>query len=181
MAWEEESIDGGADFEEVGGKKNLIKMILLVVVGLAVLGGIGYAVYFFFLQDKPEEEGAEGAEAEVAEVQEEPEPETGFKVDLEKFTLNLADKGNPRYLVASISLEVSTEEMQTAMTDENDPKLYRLKSRDQILQILRAKTSEDINDPNALRELSKEIEFKLNRIYKEGKILNVYFGEFVMQ
>lgn len=180
MAWEEESIDGGADFEEVGGKKNMIKMILLIVVGLAVLGGIGYAVYFFFLQEKPEAE-AEGENAEVVEEVAEPEPETGFKVDLEKFTLNLADKGEPRYLVARVALEVSTEQMQTDMTDENDPKLYRLKTRDQILQILRSKTSDEINDPNALREIGKEIQFKLNRIYKDGKVLNIYFVEFVMQ
>lgn len=180
MAWEEESIDGGADFEEVGGKKNLIKMILLIVVGLTVLGGIGYAVYFFFLQEKPETEEA-AVEAETAEVVEAPEPETGFKVDLDKFTLNLADKGEPRYLVARVALEVSTEALQTSMTDENDPKLHRLKTRDQILQILRSKTSAEINDPNALREIGKEVQFKLNRIYKEGKILNVYFVEFVMQ
>lgn len=180
MAWEEESIDGGADFEEVGGKKNMIKMILLIVVGLAVLGGIGYAVYFFFLQEKPAEP-AEGKETESAEVVEAAEPETGFKVDLDKFTINLADKGEPRYLVARVALEVSTEIMQTDMTDEKDPKLYRLKTRDQILQILRSKTSAEINDPNALREIGKEIQFKLNRIYKDGKILNVYFVEFVMQ
>ena len=178
MAWEEESIDGGADFEEVGGKKSPIKMILMIVVALAVLGGGGYAAMQFFSssEETPEEE-----ETVAEEIPEETE-EVGFKVDLDKFTLNLADGGvNPRFMVASLSLEVSSQELKDELQDVEDTKLYMIKTRDTVLNILRAKTFKEMNDPDVSKEIAKEILFKLNRIYKSGEVRNVYFRELMVQ
>ncbi|CAM2068549.1 Flagellar protein FliL [Sulfidibacter corallicola] len=181
MAWEEESIDTGADFEEVGGKRNPLKLIIMAVAVLALAAG-GFFAYKYFTKEKPataEGEEGTGQEAEAPDV---PVPATGQKVDLDKFTLNLADKGKPHYLVTTIALEVTTEELKTALDDATDPKLYRVKTRDTILRILRAKTFKEINDPATLKEVSKEIEFKLNRIYnQDGKVMNVYFTEFMVQ
>lgn len=181
MAWEEESIDTGADFEEVGGKRNPIKLILIVLVLLAVVAG-GWFAYKHFTKEEPVEgENGEGATGEnVEEVVEEVVPEAGFKVDLEKFTLNLADTGKPHYLVVKISLEVTQETLKTAV--ETDEKLYQTKTRDLILNILRAKTMKEVNDPATMKEITKEIQHKLNRIYgDDGKVMNVYYTEFMVQ
>lgn len=184
MAWEEESIDTGADFEEIGGKKNPIKMIIMGVVALLVIGGIVYGVMWFLNKDKGKEEEKEGKEGEViAEGEEVDEPEvvTGFKVTLPEFTVNLADQGEPRYLQIEIALEVDKEELKTHLTEEADSMLYQVKARDTILQILRSKTTKEVNDAAASVEIAKEIKFKLNRMFKSGKVLNVYFTRFVTQ
>ena len=178
MAWEEESIEGGADFEEVGGKKSPIKMIILVVVASLVLGGGGYFAYSFLVKEEtPTEEDSEVLVEEV-----EPVDETGFKVDLDKFTLNLAGTGSTaRFLVAALSLEVSTEELKNDLTQPEDAKLYMVRTRDTILNILRRKTFKEMNDPDISKEIGKEIMFKLNRIYKNGEVKNVYFTELLVQ
>ena len=178
MAWEEESIEGGADFEEVGGKKSPMKLIIIVVGLLVVIAG-GYFAYTKFIA-KPDEP----VDGEEEAVEEEPEPvdTPGFKVDLEKFTLNLAGGGSTsRFLVASIALEVSTEELKTDLSDGEDSKLYMIKTRDTVLTILRSKTYKEMSDPDSSKEIGKEIQFKLNRIYKSGEVRGVYFSELMVQ
>lgn len=178
MAWEEENVESGDGFVEEGGKSSKIKLIAIIVVALVVLGAIGFAVKKFVFDKSQEEEAAE-AEAVAAEAS--TEPEVGFKVALEKFTLNLSSSGEPHYLVTTLALEVSTEELKIEITDPDDPKLYMIKTRDSILQILRSKTVKDMSDPATTKEVAKEIQFKLNRIFTSGKVLNVYFVEFVVQ
>ena len=182
MAWEEESIESGVDFEESGGKKSPIKLILMVVIVLAVLGG-AYFAYTKFLagDDEPTPEGEGGEEAAAAVEQEQaPPPAAGFKVDLDKFTLNLSGGAAPHYLVCTISLEVTTQELKDLLSDQEDSQLYMVKTRDAILQVLRAKTFEEVKDPAAIREIGNEIKFKLSRIYAEGDVMNVYFSEFLI-
>ena len=180
MAWEEESIESGVDFDDGGGKKSIVKMaiIALLVIGLGVAGWFAYTK--FLAGDDSEEavENGEGTQSEeTAESQ--PPPETGFKVDLEKFTLNLSGGGSSRYLVCTIALEVTTEELK-ALLDESENSLAMAKTRDAIIQIMRAKTVEEVRDPAALREIGNEIKFKLSRLYTEGDVMNVYFSEFLI-
>ena len=182
MAWEEESIEGGADFEEVGGKKSPLKLIIIIAAVLIIGGGL-YLAYTMFFKDKPvEEEAAAAAAGEEAEPKEElPADEPGFKVELEKFTVNLAGSESTHFMVATLVLEVTTAELKGELTDAEDSKLYMVKTRDTINYILRQKTMREINDPESTREIAKEILFKLNRIYRSGEVRNVYFMEILVQ
>lgn len=179
MAWEEESIEGGADFEEVGGKKSPLKLIIIIVVALALAAG-GFMAYKKFFDKPPEEEenSEKPVEEEVVE-----EDATGFPVSLDKFTLNLSETGSTeRFLVTTISLEVSTEELKLALDDEEDKKLYKIKTRDAILKILREQTYEDIKDPDTTKHIADKIKVKLSRIYKkDGEVIGVYFLEHLVQ
>jgi len=182
MAWEEESIESGVDFDDSGGKSSKLKLIIIVVAVLALLAA-GYFAYTKFLagEDDPAESEGDG-ETVAAEqpVEDTPPPAAGFKVDLDKFTLNLSGGASPHYLVCTIALEVTTAELQAALTDQDDKMLYMAKTRDGILQVLRAKTFEEVKDPAALREIGNEIKFKLSRLYAEGDVMNVYFSEFLI-
>jgi len=181
MAWEEESIESGVDFDDGGGKKSFVKIAIIAVVVVA-LGAAAYFAYTKFLAgDDSEETAAEDGNGDAAADQpaeELPPPEVGFKVDLEKFTLNLSG-GDARYLVCTIALEVSTEELKL-MLEESENSLQMVKTRDAIIQIMRAKTVEEVRDPAALREIANEIKFKLSRLYAEGDVMNVYFSEFLI-
>ena len=201
MAWEEESIESGVDFEEVGGKKSKLKLIMIILAVL-VLAAAGYVIYTKFLagEDKPAgntegsgetSTGVEGTQQgqqsqpsqpsqPSQQSQQSPPPASGFKVDLEKFTLNLSGGGAPHYLVCTISLEVTSQDLKDTLLDQDDKQLYMVKTRDAILQILRAKTFEEVKDHAASREIANEIKFKLSRIYAEGDVMNVYFSEFLI-
>ncbi|PIE90457.1 MAG: hypothetical protein CR997_05805 [Acidobacteria bacterium] len=190
MAWEEENIEG-AEFEEVGGKKSPVKMIVIGVIALLVLGGGGFAAWkLFFQEDKAAleeaiEEGDNPAEQTPAQAAA-PEknttpPATGFKVDLKEFTVNLADPDEVRYMRVKIVLEVSTQELQQALLDEADPKLYMVKSRDLVLNVLRSKTASEMADPGNTKELRKEISVRMNSFLAEGQVMEVYLTDMIIQ
>ena len=187
MAWEEENIEG-AEFEEVGGKKSRLKLIIIIVGALIVLGGIGFGVWKMFLQDDSPvaEETTEVSDpTKAAQNQAAPLEKTGtepgFKVNLKEFTVNLADEDEVRYMRAQIVLEVSTKELQDALNDETDPKLYMVKSRDLVLDVLRSKTASDMSDPGNIRELRKEISVRMNTIFREGQVMEVYITDILVQ
>jgi flagellar FliL protein len=191
MAWEEENIEG-AEFEEVAGKKSPMKMIIIIVVALVVLGGGGFFAWNMFMKEDPAATEETGTPAETPAEQpakpaaapvanQGPAPETGFKVDLKEFTVNLADEEETRYMRAKIVLEVSTQELHDALTDEADAHLYMVKSRDLILDVLRSKTAADMSDPGNVRELRKEISTRMNTIFREGQVMEVYITDLVVQ
>lgn len=194
MAWEEESIASGADFEEVGGRKNKIKMILilLVVVGLGVAGWMFKDKILGGGKDedqdkektekteaaaKPAAEGEAAGTAAAAGTGEEGAPAVGFQVKLEKFTVNLSGSTTSHYMVATIVLEVTTAQLHAEYIDPEDKTLAMIKTRDTINELLGSKTVEEARDPAARKELAKEIKFRLNRFLKSGQVANVYFND----
>jgi flagellar basal body-associated protein FliL len=196
MAWEEENIDGSVDIQEVrGGKKGKLKWILILVVVLVVLGIGGFFAWRMMGSDEPEvtEEAAqeEAASPEsntsakssktTAAKEKGPAPEIGHKVDLQTFTVNLADQDEVRYMRVSIVLEVSAVELRDFILDETDPKLYMVKTRDAVAEILRGKTAAEMNDQGNIRELRKEIMFRLNHLYHDGEVMEVYLTDLVVQ
>ena len=162
MAWEEESLESGVDFEEVGGKKSKLKLILIVVGVLALAAGGYFAYQKFMANDDPVENGGgnkaggdksggdksggDGAssksngngngnsnsnsngdgDGDLAGDDGGDEDTPGFKVELEKFTINLSGPTS-HYLVVTISLEVSTKILQEDLIDQDDKKLYMVK------------------------------------------------------
>jgi len=203
MAWEEESLESGVDFEEVGGKKSKLKLILIVVgvLGLAAAGYFGYQK--FMANDDPVENGdgdtaggdnsggdKSGANKAGANGSDQGDADQlgddggnddtpGFKVDLEKFTINLSGPTS-HYLVVTISLEVSTEALQADLIDMDDKKLYMVKTRSKIQEILRAKTYEEVKESDFTLDAEKEIRNQLRRIYKTGKVKAVYFPDILI-
>lgn len=181
MAWEEESVDTNLDLEEVGGKKFPLKLILIVIAGLVVLGGGGFLIWKLLLSGDSAEPTDEPEKAEARTEAPAETPEVGYKVDLEKFTVNLADPDETRFLVIKIALEVSTEQLVADIHSENDDMLYLVKTRDLILKVLRSKTSSEFSDAGNLEEIRREIIFGLNSIYKSGEVMQLYIVDMVIQ
>ena len=93
---------------------------------------------------------------------------------MEPFIVNLVDNNGERYLKISVELEVSKNVVAELTTLK--PKL-----RDNVLDLLTAKSYKDLVDMVGKQRLRDEITMRLNSFLSGGKIVKVYFTEFVIQ
>lgn len=146
-------------------KKNgpLLKWILIIsVVLILVIGGAGAGYYFFM---KP------AAKKAVVQVQ----PVIGTVYPMDPFIINLQDNQGERYLKLVMQLEIS-DPVGIKELDMLKPKM-----RDNILDLLSAKTYKELMDVGGKQRLREEIIMRLNSIVSTVKISKIYFTEFVVQ
>ena len=155
--------------EQVPEKKkgSALKWIIIVVIAVLVLGGAGAGAYFFFFKSK-----APAAEKKTAE---QAKPPAAVFWPMDPFIVNLIDNEGERYLKVVLQLELSD---QTAVEELN---LIKPKVRDSILDLLSAKTYKEMMDPIGKQRLRDEIALRANGYLTKGKIVKVYFTEFVIQ
>lgn len=155
--------------EPVPEKKNgsSLKWIIIIVIALLVLGGAGAGAYFFLFKSQPPAQ--EKKQAETAKSQ------TAIFWPMDPFIVNLIDNDGERYLKVVLQLELTD---QPAVEELN---LLKPKLRDNILDLLSAKTYKEMMDPIGKQRLRDEIVLRANGYLTKGKILKVYFTEFVIQ
>jgi flagellar protein FliL len=148
-------------------KGSALKWIIIAVIAVLVLGGGGAGAYFFLFKPKPVT--AEKKQAEQAK------PQVAIFWPMEPFIVNLIDNEGERYLKVVMQLEVAD---QLTVEELN---LLKPKLRDSILDLLSAKTYKEMMDPIGKQRLRDEIVLRANGYLTKGKIVKVYFTEFVIQ
>ena len=159
-------------------------MIILLLLG--VLGGGGYYAYITFFQepekseagspaDKKAQEGEGGEEKAPKEGEGPPQPVLGIMVPMEPFIVNLAQSEGKRFLKVSITLELSSPEINAEL-NENLQKI-----KDSILILLSSKTFENVYSVQGKFKLKDEITTRVNRFLVLGHVKDAYFTEFVIQ
>ena len=161
-------------------KKGMLKWIILAVLLLA-LGGGGFFAYKKFFAKAPEEgakteEQAAGEPAKAGEHGEKAKPGAGSQtVSLPVFLVNLADPLGRRYLKLSMDVEV-VDEAAKADVAKNEAKI-----KDALLLLLSSKTYQELSTLDAKIQLKQDIVQRLNLILGNGKVIQVYFTEMVIQ
>jgi flagellar FliL protein len=151
--------------EAVPPKKSLpIKK--LIIIGVAVLvvvtAGVFGAIYYKKLFAKKE-----NTEQQVA---------VGAIWPMDPFIVNIQDQGTTdRYLKIIIELDISDKNC-IAELNQLKPKL-----RDNVLDLLSSKSYKDIMDISGKQRLREELMVRMNSFLTGGKIMKVYFTEFVVQ
>ena len=145
------------------------KRVLLIVIAFAVLGllgGGGFFAYQRFFSAPPEE-------AVVAP----PEPQVtmGPVYSLDPFLVNLADPGRPRFLKLVMQVELNAQEVQVEL------ETLKPKVRDSLLTLLSSKASADLVTVADKERLRNEILHRLNAFLSVGRVVEVYFMDFVVQ
>jgi flagellar protein FliL len=148
-------------------KSSALKWIIIAVIAVFVLGGGGAGAYFFLFKAKSP--SAEKKHAEQAK------PQVAIFWPMDPFIVNLIDNEGERYLKVVMQLELSDQ----PVADELN--LLKPKVRDNILDLLSAKTYKEMMDPIGKQRLREEIAFRASSYLTKGKILKVYFTEFVIQ
>lgn len=143
-------------------KGALVKWIIIGVAALVLIVAGAAAVLYFT-------KGSSKKEAAVKEA-----PVTAVW-SMEPFIVNLVDNNGERYLKVAIELEISDKSIV--------PELNKLKPklRDNVLDLLTAKSYKDLVDMVGKQRLRDEIMMRLNSFLTGGKITKVYFTEFVIQ
>jgi len=158
-------------------------IMMVVIVLLSNVAGAG-ATWFFVHRAMaavvaPGAEGTEGESKDGKEAVDMAEIlEKSAVVPLEPFVVNLADSDAARYLRVKISLMVD-DKSKVKEIEENQA--LQLKVRDIILQTLTRKTSQDLINDDGKKKLRKEIQDEVGPFFKEPKLNDVMFTEFVIQ
>lgn len=185
----EEKEEETTEETEAKGKKssNMLMIIIIVVLVLIIIIGAVVAVLLISGDDEAVDATAPQAkEKSVSAVKSKKIENASIDEDrslsdigplypLDTFTVNLKSDAGRRYLKATMSLELSGEEL----SQELDAKAAVL--RDRIIRILSSKTLEEISSKKGKKKVSEQIMNTLNSMITDGQIKGIYFTEFVIQ
>jgi flagellar FliL protein len=150
------------------------KFIFLVVAVLLVLT-IGLAAGFFMMWNKLSVLSTQTAVATTSETGKAQAAALGPLYSLDTFIVNLADEGRSRYLRVSMDLELAESTDAGKLTE----RLSQV--RDSILMILPSKQFDEIASMEGKIALRDEIIAKLNSLFANEVVTNIFFTEFVVQ
>lgn len=164
--------------EQVEKKKSPLIKVVVIVVLLALLGGGGAAGYFFLIAPKLKSSGGapHASQAATNEQGESGEGHSGGSMKpLDPFVVNLTDGQGTRYLKAVVQLEMDNE----MLSGEIDNKMPQI--RDEIIMLLSSKSFDDLSSTPGKRALKRGMVESVNKYLSSGKVVNVFFSDFVIQ
>ncbi|WP_293983643.1 flagellar basal body-associated protein FliL [uncultured Clostridium sp.] len=150
-----------AEVEEKSGKG---LMVVLFILGLIVLGAATFGgVYLFMKTNK-----TVSAQQVVVEQ---------IYVDLEEFTINLADEGGKRYFKGELSLGYDKSDKKVAEEITNNTVVIR----DAIIFYFKGQKAEFVNDINNKEKIKEDLIEAINKELQKGKITDIRFKNMIVQ
>lgn len=154
----------GKEKAENSGKSNKGVMVILFILGLVVLGGATFGgVYLFMKTNKTVE-----AQEVVVE---------NSYMDLEEFTVNLADEGGKRYFKGEISL--GYDKTKTKLLEELTAN--QVVVRDDIIFYFKSQKADYINNVQNRETIKKQLLEAINKDLTKGKITDIRFKSMIIQ
>ena len=151
--------------EEEKSKKNpFMPLIIIQSITLALV----IAILILLLINKPvsKDKGSKRESKRVKAV---------ATYQLQPFIVNLLDEEGRRYLKVTMDLALNSKET----IQEVEDKMASI--RDTIIMILTNKGFKDVCNISGKAKLREEIKKGINNILESGKVIKVYFSEFVIQ
>lgn len=157
--------------ESSGGSKKLLWIMIILV--LLSSGGAAAAIYMVMNQSDNGNGNGEQAQEAVAQRQ------SPIFVEVEPFTVNLADDRASRLLYTGITLRVGNEESKTIL-EEHMPQV-----RSRLITVLSAMQASELTSPEGKELLSQRISNRLEVPLAENQppleLREVLFTEFIVQ
>lgn len=156
--------------------KSPILLYVLAIVNMAVVFGVGFMLY----KGKQKEAAEPKIEQVIKGEHEAQEKEAGEEkafvgkvVPLETFIVNLSGSKGRRIAKVNMELELKGEQVTVEIEKR------KAQIRDIIIIILSSKTYDEVSTREGKDGLKNEIKDTLNAFLTKGKIVNVYFTEFI--
>ncbi|MBF0552118.1 MAG: flagellar basal body-associated FliL family protein [Deltaproteobacteria bacterium] len=99
----------------------------------------------------------------------------GAIVPLDTFIVNLAEATGDRYLKVTMQLKMS----DNSAKEELEKRMPQI--RNDIIEMLTSKTYAQVSNYGGKELLRRQISAKINAILSNGKVLQIYFTEFMVQ
>lgn len=93
----------------------------------------------------------------------------------QNFLVNLSDKDILRYLKMTLGVEIPDQRVAEEIKNKT------VEIRDAIITLVSAQTSEDLSTTEGKEKLKLLIADSINSFLNSGKVIKVYFVDFVMQ
>lgn len=157
-----------SEVKKTKNKGNMLKIIIIVLLGLILVGGAAFAGYYF--ASKGSTHTAAANVTIVSNVK-----ETYFEAIKEKL-INLADTDSKRY--AKLSLTIAYDSKNKKIAAELEEKVDAIE--DAIINTIRNKKAADFQGKGA-EDLKKEILTRVNALLETGKATNIYYKDLLIQ
>lgn len=152
-----------------GEKKFPMMMIVgMVVLGVALAGGISYYIATNIVADKSDKK-----------VQREPGVFMKLGDPKEGLILNIGGVNSGRFLKIGVIIELKPDK-KTVAKEGKMPSPEEIKILDTTIQVLRSQKVEDY-DPHKHDQLKELLKNEINRTLGEDKVYQVYITSFVLQ
>lgn len=155
-----------------GNKKKLFIIIGAAVLVLLLAGGFGA---WYLLKNKPAPEETQNPAQKVPVPALNQQSQIGPMVNIEEFVVNIISGDAAHYVKASITVELTNEQVQ------NEVEMRMPQMRDAILLLISNKTYEELQDLQGKKQLKAELSSKMNSFLQSGKVVSIYFTDFVVQ
>ena len=149
--------------------------LMFIAIAILLVLTIGLAGGFFMMWSKISSINTQVNVASDANTDPSQVNAPGPLFPLETFIVNLADEERSRYLRVTMDLELAAPTDAEKLTE----RLSQI--RDRILMILPSKRFEEIASMDGKTALRDEIIDKLNGLFPQKIITNIFFTEFVVQ
>ncbi len=158
------------------GNKSPVLLIALAVINMLVVAGVGFMLYQGKKKEAAEpkiQDVIKGEHEQQAKEATEEKSFIGKVIPLETFIVNLSGTKGRR--IAKVNMELELQGPQVQLEIEK----RKAQIRDIIIIILSSKTYDEVAQREGKDSLKNEIKDTLNAFLTKGKILNVYFTEFI--
>ncbi len=152
------------------GKIGRIFSLRFLLFWGGIIGAVLVASYFLVGRITGSSTVSSGEEEIVTE-----ERAIGTIYSLDSITVNLAGEGARRYLAVTFFLELDGAE---AMKEVGELKPFLI---DSLITLLSSKRVEDIDTTEGKNNLRREIVAQFNERLVRGRVINAYFGKFLIQ
>lgn len=142
-----------------------IKTLLIILI-LILVAGIGLGGYFYLKSTAgPKETG--------------PDPEKLVTFNMGSLLVNLADPGGSNFMRLTPVLEYEANKENKKLAEELAKNKIVL--QDCIIRVIRKKKMADVQPPESIDKVAAELQTEINKNLQKGKILRVYFAEYLTQ
>ncbi|PIS11555.1 MAG: flagellar protein FliL [Bdellovibrio sp. CG10_big_fil_rev_8_21_14_0_10_47_8] len=156
--------------------KSPILLIALAVINMLIVAGVGFMLF----KGKQKEAAEPKVEQVIKGEHDAQEKEAGEEksfigkvVPLETFIVNLSGSKGRRIAKVNMEIELQGEQVQVEIEKR------KAQIRDIIIIILSSKTYDEVATRDGKDGLKNEVKDTLNAFLTKGKIVNVYFTEFI--
>ncbi len=165
---EELGEEGGEKKKKAGLPIRIPSFVYYIPIVLGIAFGAYYIYKNFFSrsQEKVEERGVEIARVAV---------KRGVMFPAWSLVINLADANVPRFLKVTFTFELDRA-ITVAEMQEKEPII-----KDAVIGLISSKTMADLRGYEAQLILKEEIISRINAVLETGRVINVYFTEFIIQ